>query len=96
LNPELIEFCPAAMKDKCKGPNCAIVLGVVGTSANKISPYRVKGFKQTNKLISGQPVNGTLKNTGDYQYFWFSDSSVVSNAQAKWNYDIAVSVGENG
>ena len=69
------------MNDKCTGPNCAIVIGVVGTSAGKMSPYRVKGFKQSNKLYDGQPVNGTIKNIGEYQYFWFTDSSVVTKSE---------------
>ena len=64
----------------------------MGVQRDLSSTYRVKGFKQTNKLYSGNPINRTITNVGDYHFYWFTDSSAVTNQNAYWQYEVAVNV----
>jgi len=68
------------------------VIGVIGTTKDKTSRFRLTAYTSDNKLIEKEPVQYTIEKAGSYKYFWFSSNASVGNPQAYWEYVVAAGI----
>ena len=93
--PEIIDPNEQIMERLCKNADgCSFIIGVAGGTKNKLSSYRIKGFRGHNKLHMNKPIVKTVPfdRVGDnaYDYYWFVINDTVREPNAEFQYQVSV------
>ena len=55
--PEIIEICPRVLNEKCGNTSCVLMLGVIGSTKNLRSNFRLLAYTSRNRLSDKTPIN---------------------------------------